>query len=73
MKIKIEIKVSVKKKITDHDHVKYIITQEFIKLTAENFTARLKLAILEWKADFGNKLISFNRKIISDKTTYSDV
>ena len=26
---------------TDHDHDKYITTQEFNKLTAENFTARL--------------------------------
>ena len=26
----------------DHDHNKYITTQEFKKLAAENFTARLK-------------------------------
>ena len=29
------------KKITDHDHDKYITTPEFIKLTADNFVARL--------------------------------
>ena len=27
---------------TDQDRYKYIITQEFNKLTSENFTARLK-------------------------------
>ena len=30
------------KKITDHEHGKYITTPEFNKLTAENFAARLK-------------------------------
>ena len=29
---------------TDHDYDKYITTQEFNKLTAESFTARLKQA-----------------------------
>ena len=30
------------KKITDHDHSnKYITTQEFSKLTSQNYTARL--------------------------------
>ena len=29
---------------TDHDHDKYITTQEFNKLTAEDFTARLAQA-----------------------------
>ena len=32
---------------TDHDDDKYINTQEFNKLTSENFTARLKQANLE--------------------------
>ena len=38
------IKISeIKNKITtDHDHDKYITTQEFNKLTSEHFTARLK-------------------------------
>ena len=31
---------------TDHDHDKYITTQEFNKLTSEYFTARLKQANL---------------------------
>ena len=37
------------------DTVKYITTQEFNKLTAENFAARLKLADLVNKTDFDNK------------------
>ena len=32
----------IKKKITGHDHDKYITTPEFNKLTSENFTATLK-------------------------------
>ena len=44
------------------DPAKYIITQEFNKLTAENFKERLKS-----KADFDYKLIIFNRKITSNK------
>ena len=32
----------IEKKITDYNYNKYITTQEFNKLTAENFTARLK-------------------------------
>ena len=31
---------------TDHDHNKYITTQEFNKLTSKNFTARLVQANL---------------------------
>ena len=42
------------------DHAKYITTQEFNKLTAENFAARLKRADLVNKTDFDNRLISFN-------------
>ena len=35
---------------TDHDHDKYITTQEFNKLTAESFTARLAKANLRSKS-----------------------
>ena len=42
----------IEKKITDHNHDKYITTPEFNKLTAENFAARLvRLA----KANLVNK------------------
>ena len=51
-------------KIPDHDE--YIPTQEFNKLTAENFNKRLKQeADLVSKNDFDNKLINFNKKITS--------
>ena len=39
---------------TDHDHDKCIATQEFNKLTSENFTARLKQANLASKSDIAN-------------------
>ena len=58
----------VEYKIPNHD--KYITTPEFNKLTAENFTARLKQANLLTKTDFDKKLTSFNRKITSNKTKY---
>ena len=43
------------------DLVKYITTPQFNKLTAENFTARLKQADLVSKTNFDYKLISFNK------------
>ena len=53
---------------------KYIITsQEFNKLTAEYFAAGVKQVNLVNKNDFYNKLISFNRKITSQKTKYLGV
>ena len=39
---------------TDHDHDEYIITQEFNKLTSENFTARLVQANLANKSDIAS-------------------
>ena len=55
------------------DYVKYITTQEFNKLTTENFAARLKQPNLVSKTDFDKKLISANRKITSSKTEYLEV
>ena len=51
----------VEKKIPDGS--KYITTQEFNKLTVENFAARLKQAdsVKKKTTDFDNKLTSFNR------------
>ena len=59
--------------MTDHDHsIKYITTPEFNKLTSENFAARLKQANLVNnfvnKTDFDNNLLSFNKRINSNKT-----
>ena len=42
------------KKITDHDHDKYITAPEFNKLTAENFAARLAQANLASKSNIAN-------------------
>ena len=55
------------------ENSKYIPAQEFIKLTAENFVARLKQANLVNKADFDSKLIVLNKRITSNKTKYLEV
>ena len=52
---------------------KYITTQEFNKLTAENFAARLKQGDLVRKTDFDNELTSANRGITSNKTNHLEV
>ena len=60
-------------KITDHDHDKYITTQEFNKLTADNFAARLKQEDLTSKndiadfvknTDFDEQLKNYNKKLV---------
>ena len=48
----------IKKNITDHDHDKYITTQEFNKLTSEKFAARLVQAKLGSK----NNIATFSKK-----------
>ena len=58
----------VEKKIPDNSKYIYITTQEFNKLTAGNFEARLKQADLVNKTDFDNKLTNFNKQITSNKT-----
>ena len=60
--------LDIEKKVTDHDHDKYITTPEFNKLTAENFATRLAQVNLIIKEDFDNRLMSLNRKINSNKT-----
>ena len=60
----------IEKKFTDHTHDKYITTQEYNKLTAENFAARLTQANLVTKIDFDNELSDLNRKIVSNKTKH---
>ena len=52
---------------------KCITTQQFSKLTTKIFETRLKQADLINKADFDRKLISFNRKIVSNKTKYLEI
>ena len=55
------------------DNSKYITTQEFYKLKAENVVARLKQTDLVNKTDFDNKLTSFNRRITSNITKHLEV
>ena len=57
----------MQKKITDHDHDKYIATSEFKLLTARVFTARFAQANLVAKTNFSDYLRSLNKKNISNK------
>ena len=50
----IKISETQNKITTYHDHDKYITTQDFKKLTAENVIARLAKAILARKTDLAN-------------------
>ena len=56
--------------LNNHNHDKYIDTQEFNKLTADVFNARLGQANLVVKTDFDVKLSRLNRKITSNKTKH---
>ena len=58
----------LEKKLSDHDHDKYITTPEFNTLAANVFNARLAQADLITKTDFDAKLSSFNRKITANKS-----
>ena len=58
------------KKLTDHNHDKYITTPEFNTLAANVFNARLAEANLVTNTDFDAKLSSLNRKTTSNKTKH---
>ena len=58
----------IEKKLTDHNHDKYITTTEFNKLATDTVNARIVQAHLVKKTDFDSKLSDFNRKIVSNKT-----
>ena len=60
----------IEKKLTDHDHNKYITTPEFNMLTAENFAAILKQANLVTNANFDDRLTRLNWKINSNKSKH---
>ena len=47
---------------TDHDHDKYVTTQEFNKLTPENFTARLAQVNLVSISNIANFVKNSNNK-----------
>ena len=58
----------IEKKVTDHNHDKYITTPDFNKLTITKVAARLTQGTLIRKTECDNKLISYNRNINSNKT-----
>ena len=60
----------IEKKLTDHDHDKYITTPKFDKLASGVFNARLVQANLIKRTDFDAKLLSLNRNITSNKTKH---
>ena len=61
---------NIDKKISHLNHDKYITTQEFNKLTTENFNARLAQANVITKTDFDVKLESLGKSITSNKTKH---
>ena len=61
----------IKNKLTNHNHDKYIDTQEFNKLAADVFNARLiAQAKLITKTKVDGKLSSLNKKIALNKTKH---
>ena len=60
----------IENKLNNHSHDKYIDTQEFDKLTADVFNARIALANLITKTEFDSKLLNLNRKITAKKSKY---
>ena len=60
----------IEKKLTGHNHDKYITTPQFNTLAASVFNARLAQANLITKADFDVKLSSLNRNITSSKSKH---
>ena len=59
----------VEKKIANHNHGKYITTQEFNKLATENVNARLAQTNLI-TTDFDAKLQFLSKRITSNKTKH---
>ena len=57
----------IEKKITDHNHDKYITTPEFNTLATNFFNARIAQANLVTKTDFDNKLSDHNKRLYEIK------
>ena len=62
--------LKLKKKLTDHNHDKYITTPVYKKFIAKVFDSRLAQANVVTKTDFDTTLISLNKKIISNETKH---
>ena len=62
--------IEIEKKLTDHNHDKYITTPDFNTMAASVFNARLAQANLITKTDFDDKVSSLNRKITANKSKH---
>ena len=60
----------IEKKITDHNHDKYITIPEFNTMAATVFNARLAQANIITKIDFEAKLQNLSRRITSNKSKH---
>ena len=58
----------IEKKVSNHNHEKYITTPEYNTLVARVFNARLAQVDLVTKTDFDVRLQNLNKKIKSNKT-----
>ena len=70
---KIQKLLKLKKKLTDHNHDKYVTTPECNTLASDIFNARLKRANLVTKANFDNNVSSLDRKIAANKTKIESI
>ena len=60
----------IENKLNNHNHGKYIDTQEFNKLTADVFNARIAQANLITETDFDAQLSNLNREISANKSKH---
>ena len=60
----------IENKLNNHNNDKYIDTQEFNKLAADVFNARIAQANLIAKSDFDAKLSNLKRKITTNKSNH---
>ena len=60
--------LKLKKKITDHNHDKYVTTPESSTLPAHVFNTRLAQANLVTKTDFDNRVSNTDSKTATNKT-----
>ena len=60
----------IENKLSNHNNDKYIDTQEFNKLAADVFNARIAQANLIAKSDFDAKLSNLKRKITTNKSNH---
>ena len=66
--LKRQIKVTeVENELNNHNHDKYIDTEEFNKLAADVFNARLARANIVAKTEFDSKLSNLNRYLLKIK------